>query len=231
MAFSVEERESARRRVLSRAEADPRIVAAAVVGAEAAGRVDRWSDLDLTFGVAEGTAVDEVLDEWTRELGAQLDAVHLFDVHVGPTVYRVFLLPGILQLDLSFTPAARFGALGPNFRLLFGAAVDDRVREPMSRLAETPTQRFGLCVLYLVRARFGVERGNLRQAEHYVRLAAELVHGAGSNLPESPTRSALLAAVEETLALLLRDPGEARDLAERLEPQLRELARPTLDAG
>jgi hypothetical protein len=231
MAFSVEERESARRRVLERADEDPRVVAAAVVGAEVAGRVDRWSDLDLSFGVADQTAVEGVLDEWTRELGAELDAVHLFDVHVGPTVYRVFLLPGNLQMDLSFTPAARFGALGPNFRLLFGTAVEDRVREPMSRLAETPRQRFGLCVLYLVRARFGVERGNLRQAEQYVRWAAELLDNGEPTLPSPPTRAALLEAVQETLALLLRNPGEGGDLAERLKPQLRELTRPTLDAG
>jgi hypothetical protein len=231
MAFSVEERESARRRILERAKGDPRVVAAAVVGAEAAGRVDRWSDLDLTFGVADGTAVDEVLSEWTRELGGELDAVHLFDVHVGPTIYRVFLLPGNLQVDLSFTPAAQFGALGPNFRVLFGSAVDSRVREPISRLAKTPAQRFGLCVLYLVRARFGVERGDLQQAEQYFRRAAELIDDGEPSLPKSPTRPALLRALQDAIAILLRDPGEGRDLAKRLEPQLRELARPTLDAG
>jgi hypothetical protein len=231
MVFSVEERESARRRILERANDDPRVVAAAVVGAEAAGRVDRWSDLDLTFGVADGTAVDEVLKEWTRELGGELDAVHLFDVHVGPTIYRVFLLPGNLQVDLSFTPAAHFGALGPNFRVLFGSAVDNRVREPMSRLAKTPAQRFGLSVLYLVRARLGVERGDLRQAEQYFRRAAELLDDGEPSLPKSPTRPALLHALHDAVAILLRDPGEARDLAKRLEPQLRELARPTLDAG
>jgi hypothetical protein len=231
MAFSVEERDSARRRVLERADRDPRIVAAAVVGAEAAGQVDRWSDLDLTFAVADGTAVEEVLDDWTREVGADLDAVHLFDVHVGPTVYRVFLLPGNLQVDLSFTPASRFGALGPNFRLLFGTAVEDRVREPMSRLAENPRERFGLCVLYLLRARIGVERGKLDKAEEYLRLADELLDTGEPALPERPTSAALLEAVRKSLALLLREPGEAKDLAERLEPQLRELSGPTLDAG
>jgi hypothetical protein len=231
MMFSVEERESARRRVLERAGEDPRIVAAAVVGAEAAGRVDRWSDLDLTFGVAEGTPVDEVLDEWTGDLSAELDAVHLFDVHVGPTIYRVFLLPGNLQVDLSFTPASQFGALGPNFRLLFGTAVEGRLREPTSRLAETPRQRFGLCALYLLRARIGVERGDRESADEYLRLATELLDTGGSTLPTPPTSAALLEAVQKSLGLLLSDPGEARDLAERLAPQLRELTRPTLDAG
>jgi predicted nucleotidyltransferase len=123
--FTVEHRDRARRLLLERAHSDPRIVAAAVVGSEASGRVDRWSDLDLTFGVSDDASLEEVLAEWTRAVDAELDAPDLFDVHVGPTVYRVFLLPGNLQVDLSFTPAARFGPLGPDFRLPFGTAVED----------------------------------------------------------------------------------------------------------
>ena len=134
-------------------------------------------------------------------------------------------------MDLSFTPAARFGALGPNFQLLFGMAVENRVREPTSRLAESPRERFGLRVLYLVRARFGLERGDLQQAEHYLRSAVDVLGKGEPSLPARPSRSALLEAVQETLELLLREPGEGRDLAERLGPQLRELTRPTLDAG
>ena len=202
MLFTVEERDSARRRILEREEEDPRVVAAAVVGEEAAGRVDRWSDLDLTFGVSEGTAIEKVLAEWTRELDAELDAAHLFEVHVGPTAYRVFLLPGNLQVDLSFTPVARFGTLGPNFRLLFGAAVENRVREPISRLAETPAERFGLCVLYLVRARFGLERRDLQQAKHYLRSAVEVLDKGKPSLPARPTRSALFVGVQEPLETL-----------------------------
>jgi hypothetical protein len=228
--FTIEQRDRARRLLLERAHSDQRIVGAAVVGADAAGRVDRWSDLDLTFGVSNDASVDEVLAEWTRIVDAELDAPDLFDVHVGPTVYRVFLLPGNLQVDLSFTPAARFGPLGPNFRLLFGTAIEDRVREPTSRLAETPRQRFGLCVLYLLRARIYIERENLQKAEQYLRWAIELFEDVRPSLPTHPDRTALLDAVRESLALLLHDPGEGRDLAERLEPQLRELTAAELDA-
>ena len=222
MFFTVEQRDRARRLLLDRANADPNIVAAAAVGAEAGGRVDRWSDLDLTFAVSGQATVDEVLADWTRAVDDDLDAPCLFDVHVGPTVYRVFLLPGNLQVDLSFTPAARFGPLGPDFKLLFGTAVEDRVREPMSRLAETPRQRFGLCVLYLVRARIYLERGDLQQAERYLGLAIELLDDAPS-LPAAPTRAALLDAVRDALSLLLREPGEGSELAARLGPQLGEL--------
>ena len=52
--FTVEERERAQERILELAQADPRIVAGAAVGSLATGGGDRWSDLDLTFGVAEG---------------------------------------------------------------------------------------------------------------------------------------------------------------------------------
>jgi hypothetical protein len=229
--FTSEQRDEVRGRLLDRARGDPRVAAAAVVGGEAAGRVDRWSDLDLTFGIAGGVAVADVLADWTRAVTDELDAVFLYDVWRGRTVYRVFLLPGNLQVDLSFSPIADFGPLGPNFKLLFGAAVEDRVREPTSRLAETPRQRFGLSVLYLVRARYGVERGDLKQAEKYLRLATELIDDGEQTLPTPATRPSLLHAVREALAHLLRNPGEGRELAERLEPQLRELTRQTLDFG
>jgi len=29
---------------------------------------DRWSNLDLTFAVADGTSIAEVLDGWTRRV-------------------------------------------------------------------------------------------------------------------------------------------------------------------
>ena len=111
--FSVEDRDRARDHVLRMAQADPRVVAAAVVGGLADGPGDRWSDLDLTFGVDDAASVDDVLQEWALEVAAELEGVHLFDVSAGAAVYRVFLLPGSLQLDLSFAPASAFGARGP----------------------------------------------------------------------------------------------------------------------
>lgn len=112
MVFSVQDRERVRDRLLEFAHADVRGAAGAVVGAEAHGLADRWSDIDLAFGLVEDARVNAVLADWTRGLAMELDAVDLFDVHVGPTVYRVFLLPGNLQVDLSFTPEAEFGARG-----------------------------------------------------------------------------------------------------------------------
>ena len=119
--FSVEERDRIRDRVLEMAASDERIVAGAVVGSLAFSDGDRFSDLDLTFGVADEFSIYEVLEEWTRQIIVEFDAAHLFDVTSGASIYRVFLLPGCLQFDLSFTPASKFGAIGPKFKLLLEA--------------------------------------------------------------------------------------------------------------
>src|SRR5207244_3638645 len=122
--FSVEERDRVRDRLLEMARADRRVVAGATVGSLALDGGDRWSDLDLTFGLAPGSKAADLLAEWTRDLEREFGAVHLFDLPFLSTIYRVFLFPGSLQVDISFTPGAEFGALGPRFKLLFGETVE-----------------------------------------------------------------------------------------------------------
>src|SRR5438093_13751247 len=97
----------------------------AAVDSHAVGSGDRFSDLDLTFGIADGVPVADVLDEWTRTLTEELNAVLLADLVAGPTIYRVFLLQDALQFDLSMTPATEFRPAGPKFQLLFGESVAD----------------------------------------------------------------------------------------------------------
>jgi hypothetical protein len=162
--FTVEQRDALRDQVLALAENDERVVAAASVGSLAIDGGDRFSDLDLTFGIADGVQVAEVLDEWTEKLIDELDAVHLADLERGATIYRVFLLPDALQFDLSMTPAAEFRAGGPRFRLLFGETAGE-ARFPTPPAA---TDLFGWGVIYGLHARVCVERGRLWQAEHYV---------------------------------------------------------------
>ena len=118
--FTVRERDRVCERVLELATSDIRITAGAIVGSLAHDAADRWADLDLTFGVGDSLPLCEVLEDWTRTISAEFNAVHLFDVPSGPAIYRVFLLPGCLQFDLFFTPSSHFGALGPQFKLLFG---------------------------------------------------------------------------------------------------------------
>jgi hypothetical protein len=172
--FTVEQRDALRDHVLQLAEEDDRVVAGAAVGSLAVdGGGDRFSDLDLTFGVSDDATVAEVLDDWTRTLIDDRDAVHLADLERDPTIYRVFLLPDALQFDLSMTPAAQFRPGGPRFRLLFGeTAGDPEVSAPRvagNLFIPTPSvahDLFGWGVIYALHARACIERGRVWQAEH-----------------------------------------------------------------
>jgi predicted nucleotidyltransferase len=172
--FTVEQRDALRRRVLRLAEADERVVAGALVGSLAVDGADRFSDLDLTFGIDATVPTEDVLDEWTRTFVGELEAVHLVDLERGPTIYRVFLLPEALQLDLSMTPAAQFRPAGPRFRLLFGETAPSEGPTPPDAgdlfIATPPVAGsiFGWGVIYALHARACIERGRVWQAEHYV---------------------------------------------------------------
>ncbi|HEX8728891.1 MAG TPA: hypothetical protein VF739_09730 [Ktedonobacterales bacterium] len=247
--FTVEFRDRVRRHALAMAAADPRVVAGAVVGSMALAEGDRWSDLDLTFAVADEAPLKKVLDEWTRQLVAEFDAVQLFDLPAGESIYRVLLLPGCLQFDLSFTPASAFGALGPRFRLLFGAAVE-RPFPPSPSAGEL----FGYAAHHAVRARFCIERDRFWQAEYWIsgvrdygmslaclRRGLPVAHGRGFDalptdvraafagaLMRSLERDELLRALDVAVAWLLREAEQTQeiaDVARRVASQLRELTR------
>jgi hypothetical protein len=173
--FTVEQRDALSEHVLGLAKADERVVAGAVVGSLAVHEGDRFSDLDLTFGISDDVRVAEVLDDWTRALTDGLSAVQLADLDRGPTTYRVFLLPHALQLDLSMTSAGKFRPAGPRFRLLFGetAASESEARTSGAGDLFIPTPQiagaiFGWGVIYAVHAHRCIERERVWQAEHYV---------------------------------------------------------------
>jgi hypothetical protein len=172
--FTVEQRDALREHVLRLAEQDDRVVAGAAVGSLAVDGGDRFSDLDLTFGVADDVPVTTVLADWTSTLVDELAAVRLADLEHGPTIYRVFLLPDALQFDLSMTPAARFRPGGPRFRLLFGetAPAEPEGPRPAGGLfLPTPVvgeDLLGWGVVYALHARACIERRRMWQAEHYV---------------------------------------------------------------
>ena len=175
--FTVEQRDALRDHVLQLAEEDERVVAGAAVGSLAVdGGGDQFSDLDLTFGIADHVPTAEVLDDWTRTLIGERDAVHLVDLERDPTTYRVFVLPEALQFDLSMTPAAQFRPAGPRFRLLFGETAPDDSEVPTPRVPgnlfiptpSVPHDLFGWGVIYALHARACIERGRVWQAEHYL---------------------------------------------------------------
>src|SRR5213080_2514346 len=174
--FTVEQRDGLREHVLRLAQEDEHVVAGAAVGSLAVDGGDRFSDLDLTFGIADHVPVADVLNDWTRTLIDELDAVHLADLERGSTTYRVFLFPDALQFDLSMTPAAQFRPAGPRFRLLFGETAAGEPGGPTPPVAgdlfiPTPSiahDVFGWGVIYALHARACIERGRVWQAEHYV---------------------------------------------------------------
>jgi hypothetical protein len=243
--FSIGDRDRVRDHVLQLAASDVRVVAGAVVGSLARGEGDRWSDLDLTFSIADGVPVLDVLEDWTRDLVREFDAAHLFDLPSGASLYRVFLLPGCLQFDLSFTPASKFGARGPSFRLLFGNSVEQPVVPPPSA-----RELFGYAVHHLLRARFCIERGRHWHAEYWIsgardyglalacrRRGLATQHGRGfDDLPPdvheaflyalvaSLEREELLRALACVIEALVREADEVQELAKRVEPQLRQLS-------
>jgi len=250
--FTVEDRQRIQAHLVELAHTDRRIVAGALLGSLAHDAGDQWSDLDLSFGLAMGTNVYEVLVDWTEQMRREFEAVHLFDLLHLTSIYRVFMLPNNLQIDLSFTPESDFGALGPRFTLLFGKAVERSVPPQ-----PTPQHRFGLAVHHAVRARFCIERGRYWQAEHWItgvreealtlachrlglegheargfdRLPSALLVHAGDTLVHSVQRGELLRALGAVVELLLSEADEVPDLAAKVEAQLRDLTADDTTTG
>jgi hypothetical protein len=160
--FTSDQRDAVRRQLLGRAQQDPRITGAAVTGSAADGREDRWSDVDLFFGVADQVALEAVLTDWSGYL-YDLGALHHFDVKVPAAVYRAFLLPSCLEVDLGFTPADQFGPVGPQFRGVFG---EPAKVAPAPR--PDPDHLIGLAWHHVLHARSCVERHQPWQAEYWI---------------------------------------------------------------
>jgi hypothetical protein len=158
-----EERERLREGLVVAAQADKRLSGVAITGSAAGGSVDRWSDIDLAFGIADPTKLQEALADWTDRMYREHDAVHHFDVVRGAWVYRVFLLQSTLQVDLAFAPAAEFGAAGPTFQLLSGTSVE-RTHVPPPEAVEL----IGLGWLHALHARSCIERAKVWQAEYMI---------------------------------------------------------------
>ena len=245
--FTPEERDRLRAELVATAREDPRIQGAALTGSAATGLEDRWSDVDLLFGLHPGSDLPSVLADWTALMYGQHGAVHHLDVTFGGTVYRVFLLQDGLQVDLAFAPAAEFGARAPSFRLLFGATAElPQVSPPAAE------HLIGLAWLHAVHARACIARGKLWQGEYMVsglrdhilslacvRYGLPALQGRGlDHLPAevtAPLKAALVRHLDaEELRRALRVGVEAllaetrmadEALATRLQEVLTELAK------
>lgn len=233
-----------RARLLELAEADGAVVAAALTGSYVATGGDEWSDIDIALGV-DGE-LHTAIARWTESFYGELGAIHHWDLPHLSSVYRIYLLPGCLEVDVAFTPAADFGPRGPKWRTVFGETVElaTGATPDVSELA-------GLCWHHVLHARACIERGTAWQAEwligelrdHTITLAcarlglttayakgadalpaelrADLEDALVRSLDHPELRRALRAATSVFAAEL--DRSDAR-LAARLDATLRELA-------
>lgn len=168
--FSASDRKRLSEELVSAAEVDPRIVAAAALGSAADGNEDEWSDIDLALCLAGAEDRETVIADWTEWMYTRWGAVHHFDVPWKEALYRVFLLTNTLQVDLSFWPANLFKPLGPRFWVLFGEAGKAEHAGPPE--AE---RLIGLGWLYALHCRTSIARGRPWQAEYMVSLVRDQV--------------------------------------------------------
>jgi len=250
--FTAEQRDHVRQRVLALAQSDPRAIAGALTGSMAFGGGDRWSDIDVAFGIAEGIPPEAVLEDWTQVLAREWSVLHHFDLRYGSSVYRVFLLPSGLEVDVAATPAEDFGARGPNFRALFGPT-----HQLEARPQPNASSLIGLCWHHVLHARACIERHKPWQAEYWIsemrhhilelaclRLGENALEGRGFDrlpsrvrepLAEALVRSLTEAELRRALAVATRcliAELEAWDspLCARLSPLLHEFGAPQAEA-
>jgi hypothetical protein len=246
--FTAEQRDHVRNRVLELARADTRVTAGGLTGSTAFGAGDAWSDIDVAFGIADGIPLETVLDDWTQALDREFSVLDHFDLLSGSSIYRVFLLPSGLEVDVAVTPGKEFGARGPNFRALFGTTHQlEATPQPSARYL------IGLCWHHVFHARSCIERNKPWQAEYWtsgtrdhilalacIRLGENALYGRGvDRLPVAvtdPLADALVRSLDESelrRALAVATTSLIDELAEwdatlcaRLKPLLQEFGAP-----
>jgi len=245
--FTPEDRERIRADLLERSTGDARISGAAITGSAAAEREDALSDIDLAFGIEPADALPGTLADWTTYLYQEHRALHHLDVRSDAWIYRVFLLPGTLQVDLAFVPAAEFRARAATFRLVHG-----RAGAELHKSTPDPTTLIGLGWLYALHARSSIARRRFWQAEYMIsgvrdhalalacirhgmpasegrgfdQLPPEVADPFEHSLVRRIEREDLVRAFHAVLKrLLVEIQAVDRELASRLEPTILELAQ------
>jgi hypothetical protein len=245
--FTPQQRDEVRDRILDLARSDPRVTAGALTGSAAIGAEDAWSDIDLAFGIAGG-GLEAVLADWTEIFRREFGALHHWDLRAGSSIYRVFLLPSGLEMDVAVTPEQEFGARGPRFRPLFGPSQALAPGAPPSA-----SHLIGLSWHHVLHARSALERGKPWRAEYWLselrhhilglaclRLGEDSFHGRGvDRLPASVTDPLVgtlvrsLEAAELRRALAVATAGLIRELdawdpalSTQLTPILQEFGTP-----
>jgi predicted nucleotidyltransferase len=159
--FTRDDREEVLRLLLDKAVAEPGVIAAALVGSGARGTTDQWSDLDLALRLSPDASLEAVVEGWTAFVYDRFAAADHLDVRADRALYRVFLLPKSLQVDLSFWNSDAFASNGEPFRLLFGDA-NPAVTPPLPRAEHY----VGMGWLHGLHARSAIARSRPWQATY-----------------------------------------------------------------
>ncbi|GAA0725756.1 hypothetical protein GCM10009430_31900 [Aquimarina litoralis] len=161
--YSKKDRIKVEKQIIDFAKLDSNIIDCAIVGSKSVGNDDKWSDIDLAFGYEIDADINQILRYWSKIMFESFGANKLFDMSYKESLYRVFLLPNALQVDLSFTPSDHFGAITDNFKLIFG---NQRKREFKS-LPEINSIA-GYTILFALKTRTSIEREKYWQAQYYL---------------------------------------------------------------
>jgi hypothetical protein len=162
--FTPSRRDDVRRQLFELASRDPQIPAAANTGSYAVDASDEFSDIDLALAITGDLSA--ALARWTSLLYRDFGAVHHWDLPVGATVYRVFLLSDGLELDIAFVPAADFGPRGPKWRLVFGVPeVTEHRPNPGASDADRYRELVGLAWHHVLHVRACIARAKYWEAE------------------------------------------------------------------
>ena len=162
--FTPEARTALRDTLTDAARRDARITGVALTGSASIDAEDRWSDIDIAFGVAASVDRNALVAEWTERMYREHDAVHHMDMVAGGAQFRVFLLRDTLQVDLGFWPETEFGPIAPTFRLVSGKARE----RPVPPGAPSSESLIGMAWLYALHARSSIARGKVWQAEYMI---------------------------------------------------------------
>ncbi|WP_405991548.1 hypothetical protein [Streptomyces sp. NBC_00986] len=217
--FTPEQRDRTRARLLARAEADDSITGFAYTGSHATGTGDRWSDTDIVMGVRG--EVDVTVARWTDWIQGEFDPRHHWDLPVrGASVVRLFLLPGWVELDITFTPEDEFGPRGPQWRTVFGQD------QPVEAFAPPDADMLaGLVWHHALHTRNCLVRGRTWQAEHWISALRDHVITLAClrlGLPTADTKGAHLLPEEFTAPL------ESTPVRSLTEPELRRALTATI---
>jgi hypothetical protein len=245
--FTIDERNKIRDWILDAGLRDDRISGGAVTGSGALNAEDAWSDVDVAFGVKAEADANAILSDWTVRLQHEVGLLHHFDLQAGSAVYRVYLLPKGLELDVGLWPAAQFGAAGEKFRSVFGQTAE--ITSPSSVSLD---HLIGLCWHHALHAHAAIARSKPWEAEYYVsalrdhaleiaclRYGLPAIYARGTDdLPREVTRpfetglarsletEELQRALEETTGAFLDEVSRSKpELSTALSSVIREILR------